>query len=98
MNHTPRPTPEPTGRRFATSTICKPDDVVGSLDPSATLPLEQNAPVLVMFCRSTLTVALEDETIVDFAATIATSPGCAFTPHPAAGVSPQRCFRPCWAR
>lgn len=50
--------------------LCKPDEVHGSVDPSAIVPLEQDAPMLVMFCRSDITVALDAGVVVGLAGTI----------------------------
>ncbi len=52
--------------------LCKPDEVRGSVDASAIRPLEEDAPMLVMFCRSTITVAVEADAIVGVAGTIGT--------------------------
>jgi ribosomal protein S18 acetylase RimI-like enzyme len=50
--------------------LCKPDETRGSADPSAIVPFEQDAPMLVMFCRSTISVALDGDAIVGVAGTI----------------------------
>jgi ribosomal protein S18 acetylase RimI-like enzyme len=50
--------------------LCKPDESRGSVDPSAILSLEKDAPMLVLFCRSDIVVATEADSIVGFAGTI----------------------------
>lgn len=50
--------------------LCKPDETRGSVDPSAVLPFESDAPMLVMFCRSAVTIAVDNDVVVGFAGTI----------------------------
>jgi ribosomal protein S18 acetylase RimI-like enzyme len=49
---------------------CKPDEIKGSIDPGTIVPFEQDAPTLVMFCRSNIIVATAEHEIVGFVGTI----------------------------
>ena len=50
--------------------LCKPDEVRGSADADAILPFDQDAPMLVMFCRSDITVAVDDGVVIGVTGTI----------------------------